>query len=300
LAENKNGDGGKIIIGSIIIAFAIILTIPLTRFAVIDPEQLANITQSMNITAPIDDEGNVEVVLQDQVTRPFDFFFMQSQHQTTLSENHQIGAHYINLTNASGCDVGDYLAIFQPNGTRYFFADVLAISTNEVQVDTPLDFEFLSGHTVLCTIKEMAVDGSDTQQIFEVRGPSQYSNFSIDITRIMITLVTTDAPEFTEFGDIAGGITNGIVLRKRNDIYWTIWNVKDNGEFANLAYDFYTLASRLPSGTNGIAIRYTFAGQDKHGVALRLLPGESLELIVQDDLTDLVSFKIVAEGHIVN
>ena len=41
----------------------------------------------------------------------------------------------------------------------------------------------------------------------------------------------------------------------------------------------------------------TFSGQDKLGVALRLNPGEDLQLIIQDDLRGLTSIEILAEGH---
>ena len=97
-----------------------------------------------------------------------------------------------------------------------------------------------------------------------------------------------------------GGLTNGIVLRVVNGRTWNIWDVHLNAEFANLAYDYQTfLATNPAQGVNGLAVRYTFAGQDKHGVAVRLEPGDSLQLVIQDDLSDLVSFRIIAEGHIV-
>lgn len=40
--------------------------------------------------------------------------------------------------------------------------------------------------------------------------------------------------------------------------------------------------------------------QDKHGVAIRLEADESLEIIVQDSLTSLTAFSVVAEGHVVD
>jgi hypothetical protein len=43
----------------------------------------------------------------------------------------------------------------------------------------------------------------------------------------------------------------------------------------------------------------TYAGQNKHGVTLRIGGGEAIECIIQDNLTGLLSFKIIACGHIV-
>jgi hypothetical protein len=50
-------------------------------------------------------------------------------------------------------------------------------------------------------------------------------------------------------------------------------------------------------GTDGIIGSLTFAGQNKIGVATRLEQGQSLEVLIQDNLSSLPSFKMVAEGH---
>jgi hypothetical protein len=35
------------------------------------------------------------------------------------------------------------------------------------------------------------------------------------------------------------------------------------------------------------------------GVAIRLGPGEDLEVLIQDDISSLVKFHLIAEGHVV-
>lgn len=47
--------------------------------------------------------------------------------------------------------------------------------------------------------------------------------------------------------------------------------------------------------------RRSFGGQDKNGVVIRVDGdlGESLELLIQDDLTGLETFRIVVQGHVV-
>ena len=78
-----------------------------------------------------------------------------------------------------------------------------------------------------------------------------------------------------------------------------IWNAKTNGELALIcASDFY-YTDKAPAGQNGARFRNTFSGQDKHGVTIRLAPGETLELVVQDDLTLLSVFNMMAQGHFV-
>jgi hypothetical protein len=109
---------------------------------------------------------------------------------------------------------------------------------------------------------------------------------------------TTGAVDLSKFGDIAGGITNGIVMRKVDGTYRNIFNVKTNGEMAGIMFDFDILsAQNVNQGQNGFNGRLTFAGQSKVGVTIRLAPGEDLQLLVRDDLTDLDLLEIVAEGH---
>lgn len=96
-------------------------------------------------------------------------------------------------------------------------------------------------------------------------------------------------------------LTNGVVLRIKHNgtgTYENVWNVHSNGEFGLLTFDSaYT--SKAPAGYNGFRWRNTYAGQSKHGVTLRLELGEILEVLIQDDLTGLNKFHIMAQGHLV-
>lgn len=65
-------------------------------------------------------------------------------------------------------------------------------------------------------------------------------------------------------------------------------------------YDFTVYEASNPSqGIDGFCGRLTFGGQSKLGVVLRVGPDENLQLIVQDDLSYLVDFEIMLEGHVV-
>jgi hypothetical protein len=148
----------------------------------------------------------------------------------------------------------------------------------------------------------MSVNGSSTNQIFKIRGTEGQVDvpITLDITRIIAIMDTDTVPQWTDFGDIAGGLTVGCQLRVVNGVTTNIHNVKSNEEIAARCYDLATLTSVIPTGSNGIWFRMTFAGPDKHGVAIRLEVDESLEYIVSDDLTGLLSFKVIAEGHVVD
>ena len=253
---------------------------------------------NVKIIEPIESNGGIPVNIQDQTTRPLDLFFLQAlTGPTTLATNASFNDTTITVNSSTGCSVGDYLAIFSDT---FYFGEIISISVNDIELDTPLDEEFVATSNVICATREMNVNGATTTQIFQVRGPGTAQNFSIDITRIILEMTCTDPPEWTDFCDIAGGLDYGIVLRKQDGDSWNIWNVKSNAEFANLMFDLNVLEQTRPFQVNGLVGRYTFAGQDKHGVAVRLEPGDYLELWIQDDLSSLLSFRIIAEGHVVS
>ena len=114
----------------------------------------------------------------------------------------------------------------------------------------------------------------------------------------MVSMVCASLVDLSTFGDLTA-LTEGIVLRKVDGDYRNIWNVKTNNDFSNLAFDLKIYEKTNPAqGIDGLSCRYSFAGQEKHGVALRLEPGEKLEIINPENLTGLTSFRVIAQGHV--
>lgn len=142
----------------------------------------------------------------------------------------------------------------------------------------------------------MAVNGAVTTQVFQI-GPTG-GVIEVDVTRLMGYLQSGTAMDDSLFGSL-GALTYGIVLRHKNGTTQNIWNAKTNGEMALLCYDF-TYTTKAPAGQFGARFRNSYGGQDKHGVTIRLDPGDTLELLVQDDLTGLGVFNMIAQGHIVD
>jgi hypothetical protein len=244
-----------------------------------------------------------EVLLTDHVTPPIDVFFVKSLANTTLATAASIGDTEIELTDATGFVDQDYIGLFSGEDRFYFGNQLGAPSGNTITLDTPLDFAFLVGDRVSRTTHNLAVDGSSTTQIFSVNGPGvATSDIKFDITRIILTMVGDNAPpplvafDASTFGNIDGGLTNGIVLRLVNGTYQNIFNAKTNQDLSNVCYDV-RIDSGVRTGADGLSMRMTFAGQGKHGVAIRLRAGDTLEMLVQDDLTDLDEIHIMAQGH---
>ena len=255
------------------------------------------------ILSPLESNGAIPVNIQDQHTDAIIFKFNKIDASTTIAANALIDTRRIKLTSMDSVSVGDYLIAFNPDSLRFYKGNVLSISVDTVTMDSPLDWTMPAGTFIDITQTNLAVIGGpgDSTKVFGLRGvsPSPVGE-SVDITRIIFSCQTVDAVDLSKFGDIEGGLTNGIVLRVRNDRYYNIFNVKTNAELAGILYDWQPQLATNPSqGQDGFIARLTFGGQNKVGVTIRLDPGEDLELLVQDDLSSITLLEIIAEGHIV-
>ncbi|MCK5610770.1 hypothetical protein KAR91_53350 [Candidatus Pacearchaeota archaeon] len=249
------------------------------------------------ISSPIDSEsGAVEVSIQDQHSKALDLYFINStQIPTMLSLDADPEDRTVVLVDATGFVDGTYVGIFSGAGEFYFGTQLGAPVGNEITLDTPIDLQFLAGSNVIAATNNLAVDGSVTPITFQIG--SAGTDREIDITRIAGYMQSSTAMDDSRFG---GGtaLTNGIVFRRTDGVITNSWNVKTNAQMALLcASDFY-YTEKAPAGFFGARLRNSYAGPEKHGVTIRLCAGDTLEIIIQDDLTSrLVIFYLMAQGH---
>lgn len=265
-------------------------------------QQLAKAPDIPALAVETKSGDKLDVVLQDQTTPPFDFYFLQAiGSPTTLAVTGAINDTSITVASDAGFTVGNVVGVF--TGARYYFGIVLAKpGGNVLNLDTPLDFAYTAGSNVIAATRELDVNGSiGSPEIFVVSGPGGAAGgLEIDIVRLMISMITSSAADLSLFGNLAA-LTNGIVLRRNDGTVRNIWNAKTNLDLLNLAYDLTIYQSTNPAqGVDGIGCRYTFGGQDKHGTVVRLGVNETLELLIQDDLTGLDQFRIIAAGSVVD
>ena len=256
------------------------------------------------ITAPpFNKNGGVDVNIQDQTTRPIVSPFCRAlEAPRAIASNTVPNTYEIELVDASGLLVGDTIGLFQDStNPASFIADIISIAVNTITMDTPLDVIF---DTALSPV--LFKLGCDLNVVGSLAAPVVFefangSDIDIDLTRIIFTIVSTDPALYNEFGDIAL-LTNGVVLRKRNadGTYFNIANIKSNGQWKAIMYDVDFFDPTHPLAVNAVVGRLTFAGQNKIGVTIRIANTEALELVVQDDLSTLIAFIIVGEGHYVD
>jgi len=251
----------------------------------------------VQIVSPIESNGAVPVNIQDQHSRALDLPFIKANAPpTTLSTDAITGEYTITVTSTTGF-VDDSVIILASGENFYVGRQLGAVVGNVVTLDTPLDFNYTSGSIAFAANYHMNVDGSTTPQIFQIGSIGKAVDMELDITRIMGYFQDGTVMDDSKFGGIPA-LTNGVVLRRNNGVMTNFWNAKSNGELSLMTYDF-AYSDKAPAGSYGARFRNTYAGQGKHGVTIRLEPGDTLEVIIHDDLTDLEDFIMMAQGHVV-
>ena len=277
----------------------------IARQQLVNPDTLipafidANGNLAIKIASPVESNGAIPVNIPDQHSLALDLNFIKAQAApTTLISDTAPGDTSISLTSTTGFVDDCVVGLFNPDGFFYFGRQLGAPSGSDINLDTPIDKVFSNSNTtVVCASDNMAVDGSVTTQIFQIGPVGGTTGVEIDITRVMGYIQDATAMDDAKFGGIPA-LTKGIVLRHNNDIINNIWNIKTNGGFGLMCFDL-NYSEKAPAGSFGVRFRNTYAGQAKHGVTIRLEVGDILELLVQDDLTGLEAFNMMAQGHIV-
>ena len=254
-----------------------------------------------NWIQPRESNGGVPVNIQDQTTEPLDALFAQSISNFTLSADTVASGitqpslvYDFTATAGHGIAPGDEVLILDVVGNKSFFAVVIAVVVNTITVDRPIDHVYPSATSLgRIVTTEMSVNGSVTEQIFSLRSGS----VPTDVTRFMVSMVMSSAGDDSLFGNLAA-LSRGLVLRIVNGFQKTIFTFKTNGDIRQFCYDL-EYSDKAGPGKFGLGARISFAGPDKHGVALRIEGVDVIQWIVQDDLTGLDSLQVTAQGHLV-
>jgi hypothetical protein len=198
------------------------------------------------------------------------------------------------VADTTGFAVGDDIVIKDAGGDvreHHFLITALVVNTS-ITVDRPIDKDYTTSATLELVAVDMNVAGTlAAPVIYEIVPPSDEV---WHLLRILISITDDTAMDDAKFGGIAA-LTNGVVLRdnKTDDTTLTIW--KSNQDMIEDMYDV-TYSSKAPAGSYGLRGRFTFKNS---GVAIRLdgALGETLQILIQDDLTGLSTFKIKTQGH---
>jgi hypothetical protein len=174
---------------------------------------------------------------------------------------------------------------------------ITVIAGSVLTFDRPISNEYTTAATIERVVINMAVVGTlANPRVFQIDPPL---GTVWQFTRIIISISDGTAMDDGKFGGIPA-LTNGVSLRATTAAgrVVTFGNWKTNGDMALDMFDIqYT--DKAPSGENGLRGRWTFT---KAEVVAELdgdaTPIQQLEILIQDDLSDLTSFEIKGQGRV--
>jgi len=251
-------------------------------------------TEIINKMPTLEQNGGVPVNVQDQTSEIIDLYMCDDRGSTNPTSGIDLDDTEITVDDITGAGVGDCMNISE-NG-RTFQAIILSIVDSTITFNAPSDQAFTTSADVCFGEWNMNVNGASASKIYRIAPPA---GAEWDIVRIIIGMSDNVEMDDGKFGGISS-LTNGVVLRVKNGYTKNVFVVSDNGGFRERSFDII-YADKAPAGTYGFGCRRTFGGQSKNGVTIRLNGdnGDELQLIIQDDLTDLLKLAIVCQGHTV-
>lgn len=253
---------------------------------------------------PLESNWGIAVNIQDQTTELVDLYISQFIQDLVVAVNTFIDDYVVTITTVAEPIDWHIVCLKEWNAFyQWVILSHVANSTNwDVTLDTPLDYAFTVSWWYSERSIDLNVDWSVTPQIFDIWPAGGWANTFIewDVVRVLFTMEDNLQPDWTRFWWIIWGISNWLVLRKKDWLYKNIFNVKTNWEFADRCYDVAYDDRASNQSDYYVRIRRTFWGQNKNGVVIRLkaVTSEVLQVIIQDDLTSLLWFRGVVQWHL--
>lgn len=247
-------------------------------------------------------QGIRNVSLQDEIEPVVDLHLTREIDSGVLRTAGTLNSETIEITISTLPVVGDLIILKDPTGDAFFQGGITAVTPivgndYDLDLDTPLDFAFQTDAILTLESNDMAVDGSVTIQEFKISPVGLAADVEWHVLRVLASLLSDGQMDDGLFGNLPP-LTNGFVLRSENGFTKNIFNARTNGEVREHVFDF-EYADKAPAGLFGLSYRRAFGGQDKNGIALRIAvsEGEGFKCLIQDDLTGLTAFRMVAQGH---
>lgn len=252
---------------------------------------------------------NVEV--QDQYSEIVDLLVYQVLDTMVLLANYSIDDQIIDIETTGYVPVVGNHACLKEN-TAFLQTEILAVSPlggnqYRLTLDQPLDFAYTTagGCSIQNTNIATAVGSLGSPVTFYLSPEGLSDSVSWDITRATFTLlgpgpVSDPAPDDTRFGTI-DALANGVVVRATNGITKNLFNAKTNGDLRMRCGGDLLFIDANKNGEYAVSGRRTFSGPEKNGVTIRMHAEtrDRVEIIIQDDLTDMSVIRVNFQGHAV-
>ena len=246
---------------------------------------------------PRSDYGNIEVEIQDQFSDIVNLCLLRQIQTMTYVSDGLINTNTIVLSGSQPIN-GSLIGIKQDKS--FYQGQVLSSSASganwTVIVDRMFDFSVVSGAIIREGSANMAIDGTISPKVYEV-STSGLNVKGWDITKIIGNMLATTAMDDSKFGGI-NALTKGLLLRRVNHTTKNIFNAKTNSDLMldNCVVEY---SLKAPAGQNGLTFVLGLSGATQQGVTIRLAGNDTIQAIVNDDLTGLTRLCMRIHGHVV-
>ena len=240
----------------------------------------------------VEANGGLAVNIQDQHSETVDLYLYRLDASPTLTSSIAVDDVIFDIDTNADISNGDVITIYE--GTYFYQALVTSSTVITVTVSTPCDKVFTVAATVEVGPWNMAVDGT-TPQTFKIHPPA---GLDFDIYGLTISGLSASSMDATTFLGIAGGITNGLLLRQVNAITKNLGLIVNNLGFEEFGYTVtYTTANKFSE--YGVVMHKNISATN--GVSLRLggTTSDEIQAIIRDNLSVESLLAIIVKGHVV-
>ncbi len=252
----------------------------------------------VEVSSPLNEPGDaiqVETVMSDHPLL-LPEFYADSTVSSTLASAAASQTRYYELTDATGFSVGDVVSVLTNVSDRKF-PRVVAIDGNTLELDKLIDGSYPAGTAVYVVPVAMNIVGdSASPTVYKVAPPT---GVIWDISKLIVGMSHGSAGDMGLFGDL-DELTYGVQVRLYSSVegtYTSKMNWKTN---ADITLDVYSIKFDTRSGgggTYGTTAEFRF-DELQTVITLDGDNGEELQILIHDDLSDLDSFEMRAQGFV--
>lgn len=254
---------------------------------------MPNIKPTFSRNVHLDKYGHTEVAVQDQNTESIDFYLCNNLASTNPSAEIKIDDTTISVDSVVGAVVGNCINITED--ARLFQSVISTVGVDTISFASPCDYNFSTSASVCFGEWNLATaDGSVTPVEFTMCPPD---GVSYDIYDITVTMEDNTQMYESKFAGI-DTLDNGIVGRTVDGVTKNLFLITNNGGFREQGFST-AYPDKVPTGTYAFWADKNYV--TKNGVSIRLNgdTSDKIEVIVQDDLTDISKVVVTIHGHIV-
>ena len=217
-----------------------------------------------------------------------------TEEQLTISAS--AGSTSITVVNGASFSIGQRIQLYEGTVEESDLITITNIVGNVLTLDRPIDMDFTTSAYAKLSVSNMAVSATlGSPMLFYVEPPA---GVVWHIDRLTGLIYDNAVMDDSKLGGIAA-VTNGLLLRVAygNGTYENIGCIKNNQEIYMICGPGRCqYADKAPAGYYGFRWEMNF-GDGDYIIRLDGDAGDALQILVQDDLSGLVSFYAIAQGH---